>query len=247
VFGHSIDLSWSAPSGVNVSKYIVERGGDQIATTTNTYYYDDNVNPGGTYTYDVRAVDASGDVSSPSNVASASVPNPTDTTAPKAPGGLKLAVAGTTQASIYWSPSNDNVGVTGYNVYRDGVLLGQTTATDYFDSGLAPGSSHAYTVTAFDAAGNVSSASSKLSLKTGALSKSTTGNLAGVVYSAAGKPVSNAVVTVTGSGLTKTAKTNPNGVYQLSSLPAGTYTVTVAGSSVTVTVVAAQTVLASSP
>src|SRR5947208_4483059 len=47
-FGHSIDLTWTAPAGTTVSKYLVERDGTQIGPTTNTYYYDDTVSPGGT-------------------------------------------------------------------------------------------------------------------------------------------------------------------------------------------------------
>src|SRR5262249_10348368 len=62
-FGHSIDLNWTAPSGVDVAHYIVDRDGTQIDTTTNTYYYDDGVSAGGTYSYDVRAVDVNGNVS----------------------------------------------------------------------------------------------------------------------------------------------------------------------------------------
>jgi cellulose 1,4-beta-cellobiosidase len=153
---------------------------------------------------------------------------PPDTKAPSTPSGLKLAVAGTTQAAIFWSPSTDNVGVAGYNVYRDGVLVAHTTLPNYLDTGLSSGTSHTYAVTALDAVGNVSAASSKLSAKTVALSTSSTSTIAGVVYSSAGKPLSNVVVTLTGNGLTKSAKTNGSGVYKFSSLPAGTYTLAIA-------------------
>jgi cellulose 1,4-beta-cellobiosidase len=192
----------------------------------------------------VTATDAAGNSASAQE--SVTVSNVTDTKAPSTPGGLKLAVAGTTAAAIYWTSSTDNVGVAGYNVYRDGVLVAQTTAPHYLDIGLAPGSSHAYTVKAFDAAGNVSAASQKLTAKTGTLSRATTGTIAGVVFASTGKPLANAVATLSGNGITKTAKTNASGVYQFTSLPAGTYTVTVSGVSTSVTAVAAQTVLVGS-
>ena len=197
----------------------------------------------GTHTLALTATDAAGNSAGAQETVTVS--NVTDSKAPSTPGGLKLAVAGTTAAAIYWTPSTDNVGVAGYSVYRDGVLVAHTTAPNYLDSGLAPGSSHVYTVAAFDAAGNVSAASGKLNLKTTGPSKATTGTIAGAVF-VAGKPVANLVVTLSGNGITKTAKTNASGVYQFASLPAGTYTVTVATSSVTVTAVAGQTLLVGS-
>ena len=41
-----------------------------------------------------------------------------DTQAPTAPGGLQAA-PGNAQVALVWNPATDNVGVTGYRVYRD--------------------------------------------------------------------------------------------------------------------------------
>jgi chitodextrinase len=77
-----------------------------------------------------------------------------DTTAPTAPSGL--AVGGQTQSSVTltWSPSSDNVGVTGYGRYRDGSLVASGTGTSYTFTGLACGTSYTLAVDAYDAAGN---------------------------------------------------------------------------------------------
>jgi hypothetical protein len=199
----------------------------------------------GTHTLAVTAGDAAGNSSSAQE--NITVQNATDTKAPSTPSGLKLAVAGTTAGAIYWSPSTDNVGVAGYYVYRDGVRVAQTTLPNYLDIGLAPGTSHAYTVKAFDAAGNVSASTAKLSVKTAALSTATTSTVAGVVYGSTGKPAASVVVTLSGNGLTKTAKTNTSGVYKFSTVPAGTYTIAVSSSNTSVTAVAGQTVLVVGP
>ena len=61
-----------------------------------------------------------------------------------------------TQVSLSWTASTDNVAVTGYNVYRDGAQVGTPTAPSFQDSGLAPATTYSYTVSARDAAGNVS-------------------------------------------------------------------------------------------
>ncbi|HEY1488194.1 MAG TPA: sialidase, partial [Micromonosporaceae bacterium] len=53
----------------------------------------------------------------------------------------------------------DNVGVTGYQIFRNGTKVGTSTGTSYTDSGLAASTQYSYTVKANDAAGNVSAAS----------------------------------------------------------------------------------------
>ncbi len=68
-------------------------------------------------------------------------------------------INGTTpQNTVSWTASTDNVGVTGYEIYRDGVLVGTTASatTSFVDSGRTAGVTHVYTVRAFDAAGNFS-------------------------------------------------------------------------------------------
>jgi hypothetical protein len=81
------------------------------------------------------------------------------------------AVAG--EVSLSWSASTDTdgTGVAGYRVYRDGVttkIAEVTTGTSYTDSGLTPGSSHSYTVSAFDAANLESAKSASSSATAGA-------------------------------------------------------------------------------
>lgn len=92
----------------------------------------------------------------------------TDTTAPTAPTGL--AVSGTTASSVSlkWSASTDNVGVTGYDVYRGSTKVGSSTSTSYTDSGLTASTAYSYTVKAKDAAGNVSAASAAVTATTSA-------------------------------------------------------------------------------
>lgn len=88
---------------------------------------------------------------------SGSAPPPSgDTTAPTAPAALVATAINESSASLAWTASTDNVGVTGYAVYRDGLKLGTTAVTTYSSGGLACGKTYTYAVEAFDAAGNVS-------------------------------------------------------------------------------------------
>ena len=70
------------------------------------------------------------------------------------------------QSSIGWSASTDNVGVAGYRVFRNGNQIGTTASTSYADSGLTASTTYAYTVRAYDAAGNVSASSATLNVTT---------------------------------------------------------------------------------
>jgi acid phosphatase type 7 len=78
-----------------------------------------------------------------------------DTVPPSTPTGLSAA-PGQASLALSWSPSTDNVGVAGYNVYRGGNRLGSTSATSYTASGLSCGTAYDLAVEAFDAAGNLS-------------------------------------------------------------------------------------------
>lgn len=89
-----------------------------------------------------------------------------DTQAPSAP--TNLAVTGTTSSSVTlaWSPSSDNVGVTGYDVYRNSAVVQTVAGTSATITGLAAATSYTFKVTAKDAAGNVSAASNTVSATT---------------------------------------------------------------------------------
>ncbi len=161
------DLSWTAGTdNLGVAKYDVYRSTTagfvagpstqvaQVAGTSTTFH--DSGLAANTYYYQVKSEDAAANISPASNEASAIVTS--DTTAPSAPTGL-VATGGAGQVALSWTAATDNVGVTRYNVIRDGVPVGTATGTTFTDSSVVAGSSYSYTVTAQDAAGNVSAPS----------------------------------------------------------------------------------------
>jgi hypothetical protein len=91
-----------------------------------------------------------------------------DTQPPTVPAGLAATSVASGSVSLSWNASSDDVGVTGYTVYRNGTLYGTTgsSATTYTDTTVAPSTSYSYTVDAFDAAGNHSAQSSPLAVTT---------------------------------------------------------------------------------
>ena len=84
-----------------------------------------------------------------------------DTSLPSVPTGLTATAVSSTQVNLAWTASNDNTGVTGYDIYRNGTLLTTTsgTGTSYSDTSATPGKLYSYTVDARDGAGNVSAQS----------------------------------------------------------------------------------------
>ncbi|HSP80259.1 MAG TPA: lamin tail domain-containing protein, partial [Myxococcaceae bacterium] len=88
-----------------------------------------------------------------------------DTQAPTAPGSLVASAVSPTEVNLSWTASTDNVGVTGYRVYRSTngnsySLAGTSTTTGFADTGLLAGVSYGDQVTAVVAAGNESAPSS---------------------------------------------------------------------------------------
>jgi chitinase len=90
-----------------------------------------------------------------------------DTTAPSVPGGLRVTATTSSSVSLAWNASTDNVGVTGYDVYRGSTLATTATTTSATVGGLSPSTSYSFTVRARDAAGNVSAASAAVTGTTG--------------------------------------------------------------------------------
>ena len=82
-------------------------------------------------------------------------PDTGDTQAPTAPANLALTEPGSGQIRLAWSASTDNVGVTGYTVYRDGAPVTTVTGTTFTETRPA-GTRVEYFVRAKDAAGHES-------------------------------------------------------------------------------------------
>jgi chitodextrinase len=115
----------------------------------------------------------------------------TDTQAPSTPTGLTASAVSSSQINLSWTASTDNVGVTGYDVYRAGALIASTVGTTYSNTGLAASTTYSYTIKAKDAAGNVSAASSAASATTQAGGGGTGAALSRTGWTASSTPSSS--------------------------------------------------------
>ena len=157
-----VQLTWSASA--NATSYEIYRDGSPVANIPATllFYYDfTDVRSGRSYTYVVRARNASG--TTDSNIGSVAVP--TDTCSPnQAPGSFLLS--NDPPRCDYTPPVGPAVllrwgaakGASSYEVYRDGSkiypLSGVFTGTTFEDvSGLQPGQLYRYLVRAINSYG----------------------------------------------------------------------------------------------
>ena len=167
-----IDLAWGAATdSVGVTGYQIFRcqnvGCTNYALLASpagvaTTYKDATVVASTAYGYEVRATDAAGNLGLFTSGASATTPAGGDTSAPTAPGTLSANAASAGEIDLSWGAATDNVGVTGYEIWRcTGVgcvaysRLSQTaTATTYRDLSAGSATTYRYQVRALDAAGN---------------------------------------------------------------------------------------------
>ena len=83
-----------------------------------------------------------------------------DTEAPTTPTNVTLNNISLNAITVSWTASTDNIGVTGYNVYLDGILTTQTTNTSATITDLNTNTTYSFTVVAKDLINNRSTASS---------------------------------------------------------------------------------------
>jgi fibronectin type 3 domain-containing protein len=147
-----VEVSWDASTDdASAVAYRVYRNGAFVGTTTATSW---TANPadGTTYIYSVRAIDSAGNLGEASAPVSVTTP---DQTAPSAPTNLTAqALANPARVQLSWTAATDAAGVAGYEVSRDGVVIGTTPTPAITDASVNGSTSYTYSVTAYDAAGN---------------------------------------------------------------------------------------------
>ncbi|MGW4471229.1 NPCBM/NEW2 domain-containing protein [Nonomuraea sp. NPDC004354] len=105
-----------------------------------------------------------------------------DTTAPTAPTGLAASKVTSNSVDLSWGASTDNVGVTGYGVYRGTTLIGSSTGTSFTATGLSASTPYTFTVKAKDAADNTSTASDAVSVTTAISGNGQTADLSDLTW-----------------------------------------------------------------
>ncbi|MFQ5911227.1 MAG: fibronectin type III domain-containing protein [Thermoplasmata archaeon] len=155
-FDGKLNLTWDpAFDNAGVSHYYIYRDGLKLGEEPKTTFFQDTgLTDYQNYTYEVSAVDTSGNEGQRS-VPASGVPTEYDSEPPSKVTGLAVFDERDGKLNLTWSPATDNVGVVKYYIYRDGSkLLDEPTTTWFLDTGLDNSQMYTYLVSAVDAQGN---------------------------------------------------------------------------------------------
>lgn len=160
-----VNLTWEpASDNVSVKGYDILRDGVKIGSTTKTSYCNKSLIPGKSYTYTVRASDASGNLSGSSQ--SLEVTTLKDTQPPTAPTGLKVTDIKGSSVYLAWTASKDNAKIAGYQIYCNGLVISTAARTSRVVKSPFGMGSDVFWIKAYDQAGNLSGSSNTVSAVT---------------------------------------------------------------------------------
>ncbi len=210
----------------NSAQYIVYRDSVRVNNVYGARIKDTGVEAGKSYSYTVQSVDAAGNKSNQSEPLNVTMPQPQDTEGPSAPGDFK-AYEKNGIVILQWTAATDNVGVTGYNINKDGNYYSSVSENTFSfgDSNVEPGKTYVYRVRAKDAAGNVGSNSQEITVTISKPEPVNNGVIQGRVTDNRGKRISNVTIEVSNSNKTYTASTNSYGHFYFGNVVPGDYEV----------------------
>ena len=154
----SVTLEWQNSEDDNdIASYQIFVDDKLTASVPQLRYTVDGLQGQTLYAFKVRAVDTFGHQS---GFATLSVrTGGLDTMRPTTPGNFRAEAVTRNSVLLDWSPSQDNVAVTGYEIYNGSWLEATVTTTRYEVTGLTSNTTYSFAVTALDAAGNRSDGS----------------------------------------------------------------------------------------
>lgn len=172
----STNLSWNASTdNVGVTSYTIRRNNVVVGTVGGniTTFAASGLAASTTYTFNVVASDAAGNVSGASNTVTVTTPaggggGTTDTQAPTSPTSLTASGTTSNSTNLSWNGSTDNVGVTSYTIRRNNIAIGSVpgNTTSFIATSLSASTTYSFNVVASDAAGNTSGASNTVTVTT---------------------------------------------------------------------------------
>jgi Predicted solute binding protein len=89
-----------------------------------------------------------------------------DTIPPTAPSNLTASAVAWNQVSLNWTAGTDNVGVVGYQVFRNGIQIGSASSTSYLDTTTQAQTMYSYSVKTVDGVGLISGSSNTATVTT---------------------------------------------------------------------------------
>ena len=155
--GRPVTLLWSVSGATAIT---IDNGVGDVTNRSSI-----SVSPAQTTAYTLTATNTAG---SKTAAVTVTVSPAADTTSPTAPTIVSAIAKSLSEVDLVWTPSTDNVGVTGYQILRNGAVAGIVPANtlNFVDTAVSANTTYLYIVTAFDAAGNYSAAGNSVKVTT---------------------------------------------------------------------------------
>jgi chitodextrinase len=157
--GSPVTLAWNVSGATSVT---IDNGVGDVTDRSSI-----TASPVSTTTYTLKASNTS--ASSVATVTVTVTASPAgDTQPPSAPTLVSATAASSTQVNLIWTASTDNVGVTGYQITRNGTVIGSVSGSmlAWADTSVSPSTTYMYAVKAYDGAGNFSVAGNSVQVTT---------------------------------------------------------------------------------
>ncbi|MFC3801883.1 fibronectin type III domain-containing protein [Cohnella sp. GCM10012308] len=166
----SVTVTWpAATDNIGVEAYQILKGNVLVATlnANQSSYMFSGLPSNDGFIVTIQAVDAAGNIAS----------NPltlrtgTDLTPPSAPTSLVVISRSATSVKLGWSPSTDNVGISEYHIFNNGLYVVTVPSAnafykEYTLTGLSENTIFNFTVKGMDYSGNLSQASNSVKVGT---------------------------------------------------------------------------------
>ncbi len=161
----TINLTWTAVSATPTPEYEVYRSPvnntqyAMVARVTTNSFADTGLQPNTRYYYKLKSVNVNGSSGFSTNPTEINRTTLSDTQAPTVPTNIIALTTTYTNVGLSWTAATDNVAVTSYKIFADGVQIGTSTTPTFLATGLLPSTTYNITVSARDGAGNESAQS----------------------------------------------------------------------------------------
>lgn len=146
------ELFWTRPEGTVVTE--IFRNGERLSQTQGTSYFDGKRLSGVEYSYELIARDASGQLIARATIGETDIVKPPEDDPKDATelANVLLVQYSSTAAELFWEKADDSVSTT---IKRDGVVIGQTPGSSFYDGARQRGSSYQYELLSTDTNGRL--------------------------------------------------------------------------------------------
>jgi predicted carbohydrate-binding protein with CBM5 and CBM33 domain len=171
VTSSSAKISWTPqPDAVS---YTVFRNGQNIQQVSGAAFEDTGLTANTVYTYEIQAKGSSGLTSGKSTPLNVKTNSEETIEKPTAPSNLHSMGVTENSVSLMWMASTHTQGIKNYQVFENGIKVGETVQTSFSRTGLAQDTEYRYTVRSVAMNDQTSDMSNELKVRT---KKSTPGN-----------------------------------------------------------------------